>query len=390
MRRGLAGLILGLSLAVASLAWAGFVMTHTVLDPSRSERLADQVLDNETLRAALVSRLTDSLAAALPEGTPIPRQQLEDIADTALDDPTVESMVRDGIVASHQNALNGVDDPVILNATALTDAARAALVSKRPDLDAVVPEGPTLAIEMPSTGLSWLGGVRTFVVRFTWGAALVAIVGALSSLIVAKNRAAVLRRVSAWAFGAAAFWLAVGYLIPYLANRVGPTSSAVATAFIDVLFGAMIQPAIVMAAFGVLLLGFSFAIAAVQDRRPARMLQPSPSRAAAPPEQRKAPRAGQQSNVRRSPSAQPAQPAQQQGSPRPGSDHTAVQPRPTGQQGPATPTAYPGSAARQAPAATPQQSPQPQQSSQPPQTPPTTPQQSRWVEGVGYVDESEG
>ena len=74
MRRGLAGLILGLSLAIASLAWAGFVMNHTVLDPGRSERLADQMLENETLRAALVSRLADSMAAALPEGTPIRNQ----------------------------------------------------------------------------------------------------------------------------------------------------------------------------------------------------------------------------------------------------------------------------------------------------------------------------
>ncbi len=382
MRRGLAGLILGLSLVVASLAWAGFVMTHTVLDPDRSERLADQVLDNETLRAALVSRLTDSIAAALPEGTPIPRQQLEAIADTALDDPTVESMVRDGLVASHQNALNGVDDPVILNATALTVAARAALVSERPELDSVLPEGPALAIEMPSTGLSWLGSVRTFVIRFTWGAALVAIVGALSSLIVAKNRAAVLRRVSAWAFGAAAFWLAVGYLIPYLATRVGPTSSAVATAFIDVLFGAMIRPAILMAAFGLLLLGFSFAIAAVQDRRPARLLQPTQKRVPAPVEPRKVPRAGQQSNVRRAPSAQP--PHQRSGHSQ-GADHTAVQPRP------ATPTAFPGSAARQPPAATPptQQSPQPAQQAPTAVPQPSRQQQSRWVEGVGYVDEPE-
>ena len=53
MRRGLASLIIGLSLVVASLSWAGFILSRTVLDPGRSERLAAQLLEHDGVREAL-------------------------------------------------------------------------------------------------------------------------------------------------------------------------------------------------------------------------------------------------------------------------------------------------------------------------------------------------
>ncbi|NNE96241.1 MAG: hypothetical protein HKN24_09460, partial [Acidimicrobiales bacterium] len=74
MRRSLSALVLGLSLVVASIAWAGFTLTQTALDPGRSQELADQVLDNPRFRSALVSVLADRLESLLPEGTALPRQ----------------------------------------------------------------------------------------------------------------------------------------------------------------------------------------------------------------------------------------------------------------------------------------------------------------------------
>ena len=372
MRRGLAGLILGLSLAIASLAWAGFVMNHTVLDPGRSERLADQMLENETLRAALVSRLADSMAAALPEGTPIPRQQLETLANTVLDDPRVEALVHEGIVKTHQNALNGVSEPVVIDAGALPEATRDTLVAARPELDAVLPAAPPMSLELPNTGLSWLGNIRTFVDRAMIFGFLVAVAGSVTSLVVTKNRAAVLRRVSFWAFGAASFWLFIGYAGPWLAARIGPTSTAIATAAIDVMFGAMIRPALLMAGFGGVLLLSSFLMSAAQDRKPAQVLQPSRGTARTQPPQapRRTPMAGQQSNVRR-----PAQPGAGQ-PPHAASrqvDQTAIlQPN-----APETPRAYPGQAATTG-------APSPQV----PVQPEPQPTSQRWVEGVGYVDEA--
>ncbi len=275
MRRGLAGLILGLSLVLASVSWAGYVLTKTVLDPDRSERLADQVLDNEALRAALVGRLAAAIEASLPADVPVPRQQLEQAANVALDDPRVDTMVRDGIVRTHRNALEGNTEPVVLDASALGAAARDALIGVRPELANVLPEAPPVNIELPTAGLSWLGRLRSLAQRVSIILGAAATLGVILSLFVAKNRPAILRRVSIWAFGASAFWLIVGYGVPFLAKTVAPSSTAIITAMIDVFFGAMIRPALFMGAFGGLLLAASMLWGSASQRRGAAILQPA-------------------------------------------------------------------------------------------------------------------
>jgi hypothetical protein len=150
---------MGLSLLVASASWAGFIMSRTVLDPGRSERLADHLLDNEEVRSTITDRLADATEARIPPEVPVSRETIELAADTALDDPRVEAIVRDGIVQAHQNALNGVDEPITLDASALGVAARDAVVAQQPELDAVLPAAPQLDVELPSAGLAWVGRV---------------------------------------------------------------------------------------------------------------------------------------------------------------------------------------------------------------------------------------
>ncbi len=298
MRRGIAGLILGLSLVVASVAWSGYVLTNTVLDPDRSERLADQVLDNTVLRQALISRLATSMEAAVPGEAAVPRQLLETAAAAALDNPEVENLVRSGIVDVHRSALEGNAEPVTVDAAALGSASRAALVELRPELDALLPAAPVLEVELPVGGLSVLGKIRSFVDQATTILAFIAIIGAGAAFAIAKNRPAVLRRVAFWAFGTAAFWIVVGYGIPFLADRLAPSSTAIISAFVDVFFGAMIQPGFIMAAFGAACLAGSFFWAAGSATAGARLLQPDDS---APAKRRTGARPGvgsTRSNVR--------------------------------------------------------------------------------------------
>ena len=68
MRRSLSGLVLGLALLVSSLSWASFVLTQTVMDPQRSEALADELVANESVRSALISRIADGLGIELEAG----------------------------------------------------------------------------------------------------------------------------------------------------------------------------------------------------------------------------------------------------------------------------------------------------------------------------------
>lgn len=272
MRRGLASLIMGLSLLVASASWAGFVMSHTVLDPGRSDRLAQHLLDDPEVRAAIASRIADALQAQVPKGVAIPRQTLEVAANVALEDPRVETLVRDGIVRAHQNALNGVDEPITLDATVLGEAARAALVANVAALDPLLPAAPQLAVEIPATGLSWLGTVKDFVDRFTLLGALAAGAGIVLSFLITTRRATALRRVSFWGFGASAFWLAVAYGLPGVVGFIAPSAMAIASAAVDVFAGAMIRPALVMAGISAALLVASIVWPARERRRPAAMI----------------------------------------------------------------------------------------------------------------------
>ena len=278
MRRGLASLIMGLSLIVATVSWAGFTLSRTLLDPGRSERLADQLLENDQVRNALIDRLADALEAQIPAEVPVPRQLVETGAEVALDDPRVEALIRDGFVRVHQNALAGSSEPVRVDAGALGAAGRDALVGVRPELDLILPPAPALGIELPTAGLSWLGSVKNFVDRWTVIGAVVSAAGLLLAFAVARDRAPVLRRVAFWAFGVAAFWLLMGYGLPWLIGLVSPTSAALATAMVDVFFGAMIGPAVTMAATGGALLAASLLWPMFNDRRGAAVLHPRTTR----------------------------------------------------------------------------------------------------------------
>ncbi len=400
MRRGLAGLILGLSLVLASVAWAGFVMSRTVLDPGRSERLADQVFENEQLRGALSERLATGLQAVIPGDIPVPPELLEQAADLALDDPAVQTLVRDGIVATHRNALEGNSEPLTLDASALGIAGRDALISLRPELAAVLPEVPPVEVTLPTGRLSFLGTIRNFVERFTTICAALALVGALSALLLTTNRPAILRRVAFWAFGAAAFWMVVGFGVPWMAKTLAPSSDAIVAAIIDVFFGAMIPPAIAMAVVGAALFGASLIWSAVptgDDRQPAvtpvaRQQQSYPQQGRRQQPDRRT-IAGSSSNIRpashdpsqsipqqRAPQRQPPQHQPPQQVPQP-ADPTMVQgystpyqsePQQFGTQqfgttGESLAVPDPWDATR----------PQPMQPDKP---------KPQWVDGVGYVD----
>lgn len=377
MRRGAASLVLGLSLLVASFAWSGFVMLNTVLDPGRSERLADEMLENPLVRGVIIDAIASSVEQAIPAEVQVPRAELEAAATAALADERVEGLVRDGMVRVHQNALEGIEEPVTLDASAFGAASRDALVAARPELGAVLPPAPPVAVTLPDAGLSVLGTVRDFLERVVTLTATVAAAGAILALLVTRDRPGVLRRVSLWAFAASAFWLIVGFGAPWLADRLLPGSAAVFAAAVEVFLGAMIPPAIGLAAAGAGLIVLSFVWDAVARAGAGR---PEPRR-----------REGQQP-PRRRPEPQPAvlgrTPAPAPGPHR--RDRPAVSDATTWlPTAPAAADADPWDLTSPPPAA--RQPPLPRDDpwswTEPDEAPPVPERRpTRWVEGVGYVE----
>lgn len=272
MRRSLSALVLGLSLVLASMAWAGFTLTRTALDPGRSEELADQMFENERLRGALVAVLADRLEALLPEGVALPRQMLEEVADRTLDDPAVQLLVRDGLVEVHQKALRGEDTDTTLHATALGTAARNVLVAERPELDPVVPDAPAMRVQLPTAGLSILGNFRESLESAAKIAALLAASGGFLALMVTRDRPSILRRLSGWAFGTSTAWLLVAVALPRLIAALAPNQGVVAGAILTVLFGAMVKPAVLLAVGGCMIFAGSWMWGTNSRRRGSRLI----------------------------------------------------------------------------------------------------------------------
>ncbi len=278
MRRALASLLLSLSLVFATISWSGFIMTRTVFDPGRSERLADELLDNEEVRAVVIDRLAETINNTIPPEVSISDEQLETAAGLVLDDPRVEQLVKEQLVLAHQNALNGVDEPVEVDATVVGQAGRDAAVAQQPSLDAVLPAVPPVEITLPTTGLSWLGTVNDYVRRISLFSGLIAVAGIAVSLVITSNRPRVLRRLAYWAFGAAAFWIVAAFLAPWIVNLISPSSMVLVTAAINVFFEAMITPAIVMAVFGAVLFGISVFLPRLAKQQAAARVQSRPRR----------------------------------------------------------------------------------------------------------------
>lgn len=241
------------------------------------------------------------------------------------------------------------------------------LIGVRPELASVLPEAPPVNIELPTAGLSWLGRLRNLAQRVSIILGAAAALGVILSLFVAKNRPAILRRVSIWAFGASAFWLVVGYGVPFLAETVAPSSTAIIAAMIDVFFGAMIRPAILMGAFGGLLLVASMLWGSVSQRRGAAILQPA--RRGTNADRTGPGRGGVSSNVR--------PPGQAVADRTPTGQTRVVRPA-TGQEPSLRPMTPPPSPV---PARVDATQVFPTVAAQPPST-------HRWVEGVGYVEGS--
>ena len=272
MRRSLSALVLGFSLFLGSMSWSGFSITHTVLDPGGSEELADQLFESPALRSALVSVMADRIEGLLPEGIALSREQLELVAGRTLDDPSVQVLVRQGLVQVHQKALRGDSTPTQLHATAVGTAARTVLVAERPELADKVPQAPAIQVELPTAGLSYLGSIRAGLVQASLILGLLGAAGACIALFVARNRPMVLRRLAYWAFGTAAFWLLISLAIPVAADVLSPRSGVLAAAMASVMFGAMVPGAVTLAGLGLALLVGSIVWRQFGRRRGAHMV----------------------------------------------------------------------------------------------------------------------
>lgn len=226
-------------------------MTRTVLDPGRSEAVAEALLENDAVRDQLVANIAGGIEATLPPDAPVDRVTIETAARTALESPQVEALFLDAFVRTHQAFLGEGEAPESIDGGAFGAAARDALVQSRPELDSVLPAAPSVPVPLPTDRLPNLGGVRSFLLAAIPVLAAVAAAGTLLALLVTSNRPAVIRRAGFWAIGLSAFILAFAYGIPALAEAWAPDQAEIVAALIGALAAATRGPAVALGAAGV-------------------------------------------------------------------------------------------------------------------------------------------
>ena len=378
VRRALAAALLGISLWVGSLAWTGFLLTRTVLDPDRSERVAEALYEDEAVRARLAANIADGVQASLPEGFPVDDATVDAGAAQALDSPAVEAVFIDAFVRTHQAMLGEGDVPRSVDPGAFGSAGRDALVAARPELDAVLPAAPEVAVSLPTERVPDLGPVRRGLLTAVPLMATAAAVGALLALVITSNRPAVIRRAGIWAVGLSAVVLAVAYGVPALAGSVAPDQSEVIAALVGAIVAETRVPAITLGALGLA----GIVLSLFWRSAPALLAEPAPQRR----RPRREPRLVGGPPPRRDISRPAPRPAPAVTPRRPDTSPTTVQPRPHGRPHPepdADPTQVVASGSRpgrrdggNADLTTQQDVP----------SPPAGP--TRWVAGVGWVVES--
>lgn len=257
MCRVVARLILRLALIAASLAWAGFVFTHTVGDPGRGERIAEAVLDDDDARAEVVSRISDTVIAS----TGLPADQQPFVAarvDQLLRDPSGARTFIDPFAGQWARMLGDADPrPAQFDLAPLVDE----LVATTPGLDAgalptdrfVVPSVPLPRAELPG-----IGGARRAVDATTLPLALVAVAGFAAAFIIGERRR-VLRRVGIWAALAGGTWTVVPAITVWAARRWTQGADAVVAAAVEEAVTGLRPVAVALLAGGIVAFAASFA-----------------------------------------------------------------------------------------------------------------------------------
>ena len=279
IRRSVAGLILGPALLVGTVAWSGFLALRTVFDPDRSSEVAEELLENDEVQDQLTENLVRTVETVVPAEVGLTDEQVEQIAADVLEDPAVEELILNALSSAHGAFLGEGNAPQTLDLTPVAEAVRSAVIEVAPQAEALLPATPTVRVTLPTDRIPDAGPIRRFLQRTVPILSGIAIVGCLMALLATSDRSSVLTRAGIWALGATAFFLLLGFGVPWLLGRFAPEQAQVLGALTTALLRTTLIPSLVLALCGAALVAGA-------------IIWPSPGAAAArAPAEARAPRA---------------------------------------------------------------------------------------------------
>jgi hypothetical protein len=128
-------------------------------------------------------------------------------------------------------------------------------------------------VRLPVDGLTWFSGLKALADRFAVLALAAAVIGFVTSFIVADEPTPTLRRGAWWILASAGGWMVVGSAFAAVVRFTVPSSYVLSAVAVEIVLRSMRNPAIVMASFGVGLLSVSYLAPAIARRRGALLLE---------------------------------------------------------------------------------------------------------------------
>ena len=280
MRRLSASILLGLAALAGTLAWTSFTVTSTLLDPTRTDRVAEVLVTDPAVRSSVEEALTRALIDAVPPSTTVADAELRLAAERAFDDPRVQAALRGAIAAAHRRLLGDGAGPIPVDAGAIAVAGRDALLGAHPELAAVLPAPPPLTVSLPVEGFPDLGGIREAAAGVPATAARAGAVVLVAAFAVAAERWRVVRRAGAFGLWTGGGWFLLGWVVPWVVSQWSVDGRlAVLGSLALAVAGPMVVPAAALVVSGAVCLWLSFIWSRLSASRQAESL---PGAAGAP------------------------------------------------------------------------------------------------------------
>lgn len=265
-RRGLSRVLVSLGLLFGTLAWTGLTLQRTIFDSTRSERVVNVLLDNDQVQSVLRQQLLRATDTALPEDvrSQVPTEELATAATAALDDPRVQTAVRQALVDSHRYVIGEMDEPPSLDTALIDSVLREQIGVVSPTLAGLLPVLAPVRIELPSAGLSPIAKVRSLAVTLTPLLAFAALCMVSAGLLMSPSKPKVLRRVGFWGVSVGAFWVFLQFFLPALAERVLGDNGIIVAALSEAVASGMAVPGAVLFGGGLALIALASLVAAME------------------------------------------------------------------------------------------------------------------------------
>ncbi|MBQ89287.1 MAG: hypothetical protein CL433_10685 [Acidimicrobiaceae bacterium] len=250
----IAGLILGPALLIGSFAWSGYLALGTIFDEDRSATVAQELLDNEQVKAQVATNIAGSISSALPDGMPVTEEQVDAAAFAVLNDGRITGLVINSLRETHRSFLGLNDVPQTVDLNPVAEVAREQIASISPEAAAAIPADTDWSIDLPTENIPNSSPVKTFLetsVPFLAGISLVMV---LMAFLTTSDRPSVLRKAAFWAISTTAVYLIVGYGVPALLRVAIGDQAEIFAALITALLRTTIVPSVVLAVAGAALL----------------------------------------------------------------------------------------------------------------------------------------